>query len=117
MNAFRVVTSALLFLFVLAMVAFAVLNPEDRVDIQLGFGHFADVPLVLALGIAFGVGVAFTLLFVVAHLVDLYGTIRAIKRENRDYRKELTDLRNLPLEEEEGAAAAPASGQVTRIAR
>lgn len=108
MNAFRVVTSALLFVFVLAMVAFAVLNPEHHVDIQLGFGRFTAVPVVLALGVAFGVGVLFTLIFVVAHLVDLYGTTRALRRENRNLRRELTDLRNLPLEEDEDADGAPA---------
>lgn len=101
MSVFRIVTSALLFIFVLAMIAFTVLNPEDRVDVQLGFGHFADVPLVLALGVAFAVGVFFTLIFVVAHLLDLYGTISRLKKENRNFRRELTDLRNLPLEEEE----------------
>lgn len=103
MSAIRIVTSALLFVFVLAMIAFAVLNPEDRVDIQLGFGHFTDVPLVLALGIAFAVGVAFTLIFIVAHVLDLYATIRTLRRDGKNLRRELTDLRNLPLEEEEEA--------------
>jgi hypothetical protein len=105
MSAIRIVTSALLFVFVLAMIAFAVLNPEDRVDIQLGFGHFTGVPLVLALGMAFGVGVSFTLIFIVAHMLDLYATIRSLKRENRNLRRELTDLRNLPLEEEDETVA------------
>jgi uncharacterized integral membrane protein len=103
MSVFRVVTSALLFLLVLAMITFAVLNPEDRVDIHLGFGDYTRVPLVIALGVAFGVGVLFTLIFLVVYLVDLYAMIRALRKENRGLRRELTDLRNLPIEEEEMA--------------
>jgi uncharacterized integral membrane protein len=117
MSVFRVVTSALLFVFVLAMIAFAVLNPEDHVDIQLGFGAFTNVPLVLALGIAFGVGVVFTLIFVVAHLLGLYGTIRSLKRTNRALERELTDLRNLPLEEEEESEAMDLSPRAPRVGR
>lgn len=101
MNAFRLVTSALLFLLVLAMITFAVLNPEDRVDIHLGFSDYTRVPLVVALGVAFGIGIVFTLIFVIVYLVDLYGTIRTLRKENRAMKRELTDLRNLPIEEDE----------------
>ena len=101
MNVFRIVTSALLFLLVLAMITFAVLNPEDRVDIHLGFQDYTRVPLVVALGVAFGIGIIFTLIFIVVYLVDLYGTIRSLKKENRLMKRELTDLRNLPIEEDE----------------
>ena len=114
MSVFRVVTSALLFIFVLGMIAFMVLNPEDRVDVQLGFGRFTDVPLVLALGVAFAVGVFFTLIFMVAHLFDLYAKISRLKKENRNVRRELTDLRNLPLEEEEGPTGGFAAS-ATRV--
>jgi len=101
MNVFRIVTSALLFLLVLAMITFAVLNPEDRVDIHLGFQDYTRVPLVIALGVAFGVGIVFTLIFVLVYLVDLFGTIRALRKENKLMKRELTDLRNLPIEEDE----------------
>ena len=46
--------------------------------------------------------VFFTLIFIVAHLFDLYAQVGRLKKENRNIRRELTDLRNLPLEEEEG---------------
>ena len=115
MSGFRIVTSALLFIFVLAMIAFTVLNPEDRVDVQLGFGHFTDVPLVLALGIAFAVGVFFTLIFMVAHLLDLHGTIGRLKKENKHFRRELTDLRNLPLEDEDEGEPDGLTATVTRV--
>lgn len=101
MNVFRIVTSALLFLLVLAMITFAVLNPEDRVDIHLGFQDYTRVPLVIALGVAFGVGIVFTLIFVLVYLIDLFGTIRALRKENKLMKRELTDLRNLPIEEDE----------------
>jgi hypothetical protein len=106
MNVFRIVTSALLFLLVLAMITFAVMNPEDRVDIHLGFQDYSRVPLVVALGVAFGIGIVFTLIFVIVYLVDLYGVIRALKRENRAMKRELTDLRNLPIDEDEADAEA-----------
>jgi uncharacterized integral membrane protein len=116
MSVFRAVTSALLFIFVLGMIAFTVLNPEDRVDVQLGFGRFTDVPLVLALGVAFAVGVFFTLIFAVVHLLDLYAQIRRLRNENRAIRRELTDLRNLPLDEDEGSGGGFAVS-ATRVGR
>jgi len=115
MNVFRIVTSALLFLLVLAMITFAVLNPEDRVDIHLGFQDYTRVPLVIALGVAFGVGIVFTLTFVLVYLVDLFGTIRSLRKENKSMKRELTDLRNLPIEEDEtdpDAMDARATGAV-----
>jgi uncharacterized integral membrane protein len=114
MSVFRVVTSALLFLMVLAMITFAVLNPGDHVDIHLGFGDYREVPLVVALGVAFGLGIVFTLIFLIVYLVDLYSTIRALKRENKGLKRELTDLRNLPLQEDE-IAPEPIEPPVTEI--
>lgn len=114
MSVFRVATSALLFLLVLAMITFAVLNPEDRVDLHLGFGDYTRVPLVVALGVAFGVGIIFTLIFLVAYLVDLYATIRKLRSENKSMKTELTDLRNLPLQEDDIAPepAHPSAGRI-----
>jgi len=99
MNVSRVIAAIALLIVTVAIIAFAVMNPGERVIINLGFRVYHDVPLILALFIAFVIGVALALLYTLYYFVDLGLTVRRLKRRNRDLEDELVAIRNLPIEE------------------
>jgi len=99
MNISRVIAAIALLIITLAIIAFAVMNPDERVSINLGWQTFENVPLVLALFIAFVIGVALTLLYTLYYFIDLGLTVRRLKKRNRLLEEELVALRNLPIEE------------------
>lgn len=99
MNLLRVVAAIALLIVTIGIVSFAVMNPGERVTINLGTRTFEDIPLILALFIAFAIGVVLTLLYTLYYFVDLGLTVRRLKKQNKMLEDELIALRNLPLEE------------------
>jgi uncharacterized integral membrane protein len=99
MNISRVVAAIALLIITVAIIAFAVMNPGERVGINLGWRQYQGVPLILALFIAFVIGVVLTILYCLYYFIDMGLTVRRLKKRNRDLEKELVALRNLPLEE------------------
>ncbi len=99
MNVSRVIAAIALLIITLAIIAFAVMNPDERVAINLGWQVFENVPLVLALFIAFVIGVALTLLYTLYYFIDLGLTVRRLKKRSKLLEEELIALRNLPIDE------------------
>jgi uncharacterized integral membrane protein len=99
MNVSRVVAAIALLIITIAIIAFAVMNPGERVIINLGWRVYYDVPLILALFLAFVIGILLTLLYSLYYFVDLGLTVRRLKKRNRVLEEELVAIRNLPIEE------------------
>jgi uncharacterized integral membrane protein len=117
MNVSRAIAAIALLIVTMAVVAFAVMNPGERVVVNLGFRTFYDVPMILALFVGFLIGVALTLLYCLYYFVDMGLNVRRLKKRNRDLETELVAIRNLsieealgdivPLEDAEGKEVAP----------
>lgn len=99
MNFLRVIATIALLIVVIGIVYFAVINPDERVTINLWTRTFEDIPLILALFIAFVLGVVLTLLYTLYYFIDLWLTVRRLKKRNRMLENELVALRNLQIEE------------------
>jgi uncharacterized integral membrane protein len=99
MNISRVIAAIALLVITIAIIAFAVMNPGERVSINLGWIAYEGVPLVLTLFIAFVIGVVLTILYCLYYFIDMGLNVRRLKKRNRDLENELVALRNLPLEE------------------
>jgi len=93
---------AVLLLTMVVAIGFAVLNPGERVRIDLFFGQpFENVPLVFVLFCAFLIGVAGGFCVAVVKLVEMQAALRSARRSRTRIEGELSTLRNLPLEESE----------------
>lgn len=106
MSISRVIAAVALLIIVMAIIAFAFMNPGERVAINLGWRSYVDVPLTLALFLAFAIGVILAGVYTIYYFVGLGLTVRRLKKKNRSLEKELLAIRNLPLEdslEEPGA--------------
>ena len=99
MNISRVVAAVALLIITVAIIAFAVMNPDERVGIDLGWRIYENVPLILALFLAFLIGVGLTLLYCLYYFIDLGLSVRRLKKRNRALEDELVAIRNLPIEE------------------
>jgi uncharacterized integral membrane protein len=99
MNVSRVVAAVALLIITIAIIAFAVMNPGERVIINLGWVSFRDVPMILALFLAFVIGIALTLLYCLYYFVDLSLNARRLKKRNKALEAELLAIRNLPIDE------------------
>lgn len=80
---------------------FSYLNWEQRVALlQLPGGiYFRDLHLVAAMFGAFIVGIIVSLMANLFHVVRIHADRRRMGRENQDLRNELSQLRNLPIED------------------
>ncbi len=99
MNLLRVIAAIALLIVTVGIVSFAIMNPGERVTINLWTRTFEDIPLILALFISFAIGVVLTLLYTLYYFVDLGLTIRRLKKQNKMLEDELVALRNLPIDE------------------
>ena len=82
------------------MVGFMVLNSQSRVDLDI-FGHrIFDISLAMVCFYAFVAGMVFVLVFALADEILLRTNLFRMNKENKNLKKELEALRNLPLEEE-----------------
>jgi uncharacterized integral membrane protein len=99
MNISRVIAAIALLVITVAIIAFAVMNPSEHVRLNFGWVAYQGVPLILALFVAFVIGIALTILYCLYYFIDMGLNIRRLKKRNRDLENELVALRNLPLEE------------------
>ena len=99
MNLSRVVAAVALLVITMAIIAFAVMNPGERVVIHLGWQTYTNVPMILALFMAFVIGIILTLIYSLYYFVDLGLTVRKLKSRNKTLEKELLAIRSLPLED------------------
>jgi uncharacterized integral membrane protein len=99
MNISRVIAAVALLVITVAVIAFAVMNPGERIMLNLGWRIYQNVPLILALFIAFVIGIVLTLLYSLYYFIEFGLTVRRLKKRNRDLEEELVAIRNLPIEE------------------
>jgi len=74
-------------------------NGTTLVDVSLLTWTFQGIPLTLVLIETFAIGIIFTIIVAVIDEIKLKNRLWKTNRENRELKKELTSLRNLPLEE------------------
>jgi uncharacterized integral membrane protein len=98
-KAVRIVVALVLLAILVGLVAFAVQNPGQRVDVRVGQTIHRDVPLVIALFMSFLVGIALTMIFGLYFLIEQSMESRRLRREKRTLARELDALRNLSIEE------------------
>ena len=90
----------LLVLIMVVAIGFTVMNPGERVRVDLFFmPPYENVPLVEALFFAFLLGLLGGLTVAVIRILELQAQLRAERRSGSHLRGELTTLRNLPLED------------------
>jgi uncharacterized protein HemY len=82
------------------MIGFMVLNSQIRVDLDIFGQRISDISLAMVCFYAFLAGMVFVLVFALADEIVLRTGLYRLNRENRNLKKELDALRNLPLEEE-----------------
>jgi uncharacterized integral membrane protein len=99
MNISRVIAAVALLVITVAVIAFAVMNPGERVMLNLGWRIYQNVPLILALFIAFVIGIVLTLLYSLYYFIEFGLTVRRLKKRTRELEEELIAIRNLPIEE------------------
>ncbi len=93
--------TVLLVLIMLLAIGFTVLNPSQKVTLNLLFMEYPDVFLVWVLFCAFLLGGLGGFLAAVLKIVELQTKLRTISRSSRQMEGELATIRNLPLEEPE----------------
>ncbi len=82
------------------MVGFMVLNSQARVDLDIFGYRIFDISLAMVCFYAFVAGMIFVLVFALADEIMLRTNLFRMNKENKNLKKELEALRNLPLEEE-----------------
>jgi uncharacterized integral membrane protein len=83
------------------MIGFMVLNSQARVDLDIFGYRVVDISLAMVCFYAFVTGMIFVLVFALADEIMLRSNLYRMNKENRNLKKELDALRNLPLLEEE----------------
>jgi uncharacterized integral membrane protein len=99
MSLSRVIAAVALLIVFVAIIAFAIINPGERVMVDLGWRAYTNVPMILALFIAFLIGIALGLIYCLYYFVGLGMTVRRLKSKNKTLERELLAIRNLPLED------------------
>src|SRR5262245_6940878 len=92
------------------LVGFVVQNPSQRVDVHVYQTTYVDVPLVLALFIAFLAGLVLTLVFGSYFVLEQSLGIRRVRLEKRALERELDALRNLAVEDSAIPGGRPTGG-------
>ncbi|MCK4941497.1 DUF1049 domain-containing protein [candidate division WOR-3 bacterium] len=82
------------------MIGFMVLNSQARVDLDVFGYRVFDISLAIVCFYAFIAGMVFVLVLALADEIVLRTNLYRMNKENRNLKKELDALRNLPLEEE-----------------
>ena len=84
---------------ILLILAFAIQNSYQRVDVNLLNHKYIDVPLVLVLFEAFVLGILFWFVISIAQFFKLHGALSKQKKENKRLLEEIKAIRNMPLQD------------------
>jgi uncharacterized integral membrane protein len=90
----------LITILILVLIGFLGLNQNQIVNVNFFFWQSPEIPLALALFIAFAGGMLVQLLFAIVKQFQLRAEIGRQKRQVRRLQEELEKLRNLAIEEE-----------------
>jgi uncharacterized integral membrane protein len=88
-----------LILVVALILLLGVFNAAEQVTVKLGFTEFPESPLPLVMVVFFLLGAIFHYLYSIGREITLRAEIRRLKRGSEGLSRELTDLRNLSIEE------------------
>lgn len=83
------------------MIGFWVLNSDVPVTVDIFGYEVSNLPLAMVCIYAFIAGMVFVLVLALADEIALRTILHRLRRENKNLRKELTALRNLPFEDEQ----------------
>lgn len=100
MSVGRIIVGLFLLVVIVAVVAFAVWNPGQQLNVKILTKTYERVPFVYTMFIAFVAGIVFTLIFGFLYYFEMALSLRRARKEKRQLETELTTLRNLPVEED-----------------
>jgi uncharacterized integral membrane protein len=72
---------------------------ETVTAVHLGGNHYLQAPLVLVVFVTFVVGMFCAFVLTLVHQLKVRAAMTRVTRENQDLKRELSDLRNLPLDD------------------
>jgi uncharacterized integral membrane protein len=84
------------------IVGFAIYNSDERISVNLYGQEYYDVPMIFVAFWALVVGMVISFALGVSYYFRMYSELRNQRGENQKLIEEITALRNLPLEEDEG---------------
>ena len=84
----------------LFIIYFATINATETVNVQFYKWRSNDLPLWVVMYVSFAVGIIVWLMGSIFKVLQLKTEIRKTNKENIVLRKELDELRNIPVEEE-----------------
>ncbi len=96
----KVLIGLLMLAILLCLVAFAVWNPGQQLNVRVFNYEYERVPFVYTVFLAFLAGVVLTLIFGFLYYFEMALAVRRARKERKMLEAELTALRNLPVEEE-----------------
>jgi len=91
----------LIFIIIVAIfaVVFMIINSQTKVDVNFFGQRTTDISLSMVCLYAFAAGMFIILIFALVDEIVLRSNLYRINRENKNLKKELDALRNLPFEE------------------
>lgn len=84
----------------LFMIYFAMQNTEEMVRVNFFVWRTQELPLWMVMFLSFAVGILVWLIASIFKIVKLQNEVRLLNKENNVLRKEVDELRNIPLEED-----------------
>jgi len=94
-----IIKSALIIVIFLAFLGFSFQNSYQVTTVNIAGTQYNSVPLIVALYLAFAIGVIFWFIVSIFQYLRYTGQISDLKRKNKQLLEEIKALRNLPLEE------------------
>ena len=82
------------------LIGFMIINSQEKVDLEFFGQRIFDISLSMVCLYTFVAGMVFVLIFALADEIVLRNNLYKLNKENKNLRKELDALRNLPFEEE-----------------
>lgn len=84
----------------LIMIYFAMQNTEEMVKVNFFAWRTQELPLWMVMFLSFAVGILVWLIASIFKIIKLQNAVRLLNKENNALRKEVDELRNIPLEED-----------------
>jgi uncharacterized integral membrane protein len=102
-----IIRSFIVIVILLMIVAFAIQNAQEYVDIRVYNKLYENIPIAWVLFIAFVFGVTFWFIVSISQFFSLYSAHNKLKRENKKLLEEIKTIRNMPLQEADEEKSSP----------
>jgi uncharacterized membrane protein YciS (DUF1049 family) len=89
----------LIIIFLIVSIGFFVSNANERVDVNILHTRYVDVPLMIVLLIAFGIGMVASFLIAVTYFFRISSEAAGNKRMIKRLQAEITALRNRQIDQ------------------